>query len=90
MNFVNISEQKESSRDARRDTWCVTNEVMYFDWLKKQRVNQVLSSERTIIYANVAVAPISPNLLKVRFCTVQYPLSLYICTLYLDVDMRYY
>ena len=37
MHFVNISEQKESLRDARRDT-CVTKEVEYFDWLKKQPV----------------------------------------------------
>ena len=33
----------KSSRDARRDTWCVTSEVDYFGWLKKP-VNQVLST----------------------------------------------
>ena len=41
-NFVNISEQNESWRDARRGTWSVTSVVEYFDWLKKQPVNQVL------------------------------------------------
>ena len=31
-----------------------------------------------------AVATVSPNLLKIRFCSVQYR-----CTRYLDVAMRY-
>ena len=44
MNFVNISEQKESWEDVQHDTWCVTSGG-YFYWLKKQPVNQVSSTE---------------------------------------------
>ena len=47
VNFVSISEQKESSRDAQCDTRCMTSEVECFDWLRKQPVNH--SSEPTII-----------------------------------------
>ena len=86
MNFVNISEQKESSRDARRDTWCVTSEVKYFDWLKKQPVNQVPSTEQTIICSRVDVSCgchsfSKPVKTPVLHCTI----SLYICIRYLDV-----
>ena len=75
MNFWSIYEQKESSRDVRRDTWCVTNEVEYFDWLKKQPVNQVHLTEWTIIYRKVVMSCVcqSPQTCeKNRFFTVQY------------------
>ena len=52
-----------SSRDARRDTWCVTSEVDYFDWLKKQPVNQVLQLNEQYISH---VVWFSPNLLQLR------------------------
>ena len=56
MNFVNKSEQKERSRDARRDTWCVTSDVEYFDWLKTKVVNQVPSIQKTIIHSKVLMS----------------------------------
>ena len=40
-------------KEARRDTWCVTSEVEYFDCSKKQPVNQVPSTELTVIYSNL-------------------------------------
>ena len=49
--------------------------VQYFDWLKKQPVNQVPSTEPTIIYSQIVVsctvAIVPPNLLKIQSCTVQ-------------------
>ena len=54
-DFVNTSEQKENWLDVRRDTWCVMSVVEYFDWLKKQPVNQVPSTEPTIIYSKIVV-----------------------------------
>ena len=44
------------SCNAWRDMWCVTSEVEYFGGLKKQPVNQVLSTERTIIYSKVVMS----------------------------------
>ena len=44
MNFVNISEQKESWQDMQHDTWCMMSVVEYFDWLIEQPVNQVPST----------------------------------------------
>ena len=55
----------------RHDMWCVTSVVEYFDWWKKQPVNHVPSTELIIIYSCHAVAIVSPNLLKIWFCTVQ-------------------
>ena len=51
-----ISEQKGSSWDAWCGTCCMTSEVEYFDWLKKQPVNQVPSTEWTIIYSKVVMS----------------------------------
>ena len=89
VNFVNISEQKESSRDGRRDTWCVTSEVEYFRWLKKQPVNQVLSSERTKIYSKVVMCGCPSFYKPVKSPVLYCAISLYICTHYWDVAMRY-
>ena len=64
---------------ARRAAWhVVRNEVsILIGWKKQQPVNQVPSTEWTIIYSKVVMScgrPVSPNLFKKkkRFCTVQY------------------
>ena len=54
-NFVNISEQKEHGQEIQHNVWCVTSEVEYFDWLNKQPVNQVPSTEHTLIYSKVVM-----------------------------------
>ena len=51
VNFVNISEQKQLSSICGAYMWCVTSVVEYFDWLKKQPVSQVPSTELLIIYS---------------------------------------
>ena len=89
VDFVYISEQKESLRDARHDTWCVMSVVEYFDWLKKKPVNQVPWTEWTIIYSKVVMlcGCHSPQTCLKKtglYCTI----SLYICTRYLDVAKR--
>ena len=64
--------------------------VEYFDWLKKQPVDQVSSTKLTIIYSKVVMScgcfsfskPVK-NL--VLYCTIM----LYICSHYLDVAMHY-
>ena len=85
-SYADHVSRKKSSQNARRDTWCVTSEVEYFGGLKKQPVNQVLSTERTIIYSKVLMScgcHSFPKPVKklVLYCTI----SLYICTRYLDV-----
>ena len=78
----NKSEQKESSRDARRDTRCVTSEIEYFDWSKKQPVNQVPSTGmNNNLFKSFHVVRLL-QFLQTRFCSVQY-------RCYLDVAMRY-
>ena len=75
MNFVKISGKKTTTKTGKtRDTWCVTSEVEYFDWLKKEPVIQVPSTERTI-YSKVVVqcgCHSFPKRVKNLFCTVQY------------------
>ena len=92
MNFVKISEKTTTTTKTgkTRDTWCVTSEVEYFDWLRKQPVIQVPSTERTIIYSKVVVqcgCHSFPKRVKnlVLYCTI----SLNICTRYLDIAMHY-
>ena len=73
--FLNSLEQKRSWQDARRDTWCVTSTVEYFDWFNKKLSIGFLLMELTIIYSKAsfrAVALVYPNM----HCTI----SLYLCT----------
>ena len=63
--------------------------VKYFDWSKKQPVNELHSTELTIIYSNVIVSRGCNSFPKpvknpVLYCTI----SLHICTRYLDVAMH--
>ena len=52
--------------------WSMTSVVEYFDWLKKQPVNQAPSTKLTIIYSKVVVLCGCHNFPKIWFYTVQY------------------
>ena len=60
----------------------------YFDWLKEQPVNEVPSTERTLMYSKTVMLCVCHSFSKpvknlVLCCTI----ILYICTHYLDVTI---
>ena len=65
---------KQGWQDVWCDSCCVMSAVEYFDWLKKQPVNQVLfnwTNKFILKLSCHAIAVVFSNLLKLQFCTVQ-------------------
>ena len=84
-NCVNISEQNISWQ-AVNDMLCTMSVMAYFDWLKEQPVNEVPSTEQTLMYSKTVMLCVCHSFFKpvknlVLCCTIM----LYICTHYLDV-----